>query len=328
MTQRRQFILQAGAIGSALLLPALGRAQSSNFPNKTVRIVVPLAPGGAADITARTIAQAISGPLGQSVIVENRPGAGGVIAGEAVARADDGHTLLLISSGTAVSEALFNKLPFDTLKDFAPVAQLATFNLGLVVAQDSPFKNLNDLLAYARANPGRLNIGTPQLGTTQHLAGELFKSTANLDAQIVPFNGTPALINALRGKQVDVGVDILGPLMGQIKGNSLRTLAVMGEKREPGLPDVPTVRESGGPLASFNATSWNGLAVPAKTPPAQVERLNKAINEALNQPEVRQKLAELTLQAQPSTPKQLGELLASDIKKWAQVIERAKIPKQ
>ncbi|TFY96391.1 Bug family tripartite tricarboxylate transporter substrate binding protein [Ramlibacter rhizophilus] len=328
MTQRRDFLLHAAALGGAILLPVMAGAQGS-FPSKTVRIVVPLAPGGAADLTARTIAQAISGPLGQSVIVENKPGAGGVIAGEYVARAEpDGHTMLLVSSGTAVSEALFKKLPFDTLKDFAPVSELATFNLALVVADNSRFKNLNELLAYARENPGKLNIGTPQLGTTQHLAAELFKSTAGIDAQIVPFNGTPALINALRGQQVDVGLDIVGPLMGQISGKALRPLALLGDKTEAKLPGVPLARETGGPLANFNAASWNGLAVPAKTPQAAIDRLNKAINEALNQPEVKQKLTELTLHPGGSTPQQLGQRLASDIKRWGGVIERANIPKQ
>lgn len=326
--QRREFLQQAAALGGALLLPAAAGAQEA-FPSKTLRIVVPNAPGGAADLTSRTIAQAIAGPLGQSVIVENKPGAGGVVAGETVARAAaDGHTMLLVSSGTAVSEALFNKLPFDTLKDFAPVSELATFNLALVVADNSRFKNLNELLAYARANPGKLNLGTPQLGTTQHLAAELFKSTAGIDAQIVPFGGTPPLINALRGGQVDAGVDIVGPLMGQLTGKSLRALALLGERHEAKLPGVPLAREAGGPLANFNATSWNGLAVPARTPPAAIERLNKAVNEALNQPEVRQRLTELTLHPGGSTPQQLGQRLASDVKRWSEVIERAKIPKQ
>jgi tripartite-type tricarboxylate transporter receptor subunit TctC len=246
-----------------------------------------------------------------------------------VARAEpDGHTILLVSSGTAVSEALFKQLPFDTLKDFAPVGQLATFNLALYVAENSRFKSLADVLEYARANPGKLNVGTPQIGTTQHLAAELFRATGGLDFQVVPFNGTPPVINALRAGQLDVGVDILGPLMGQIKGGAVRAVAIMGDRREPGLPDVPTVRESGGPLANFNAKSWNGLAVPAKTPPDVIARLNSVVNAALQQAEVRNKLADLTLNAQGSTPEQLGQVLAADIKKWAQVIERAKIPKQ
>lgn len=328
MNSRRDLLLHGAALGAAAMLPAAALAQQG-FPRRALRIVVPNAPGGAADITARTIAQAISGPLGQAVVIENRVGAGGIVAGEMVARAEpDGHTLLLISSGTAVSEALFKQLPFDTLKDFAPVAQLATFNLTLYAAENSRFKTLAEVLAFARANPGKLNVGTPQVGTTQNLAAEYFKASAGIDFQVVPFNGTPPVINALRGGQVDLGVDILGPLMGQVKGQVLRPIAMMGDRREPGLPDVPTVREAGGTLASFNATSWNGLAVPAKTPPEVIARLSSVINAALQQPEVRNKLADLTLNAQGSTPEQLEQRLAADVRRWAEVIERAKIPKQ
>lgn len=328
MNTKRDFLLQSAAFAGSAFLPLALYAQET-FPRKPLRIVVPNAPGGAADITARTIAQAISGPLGQPVIVDNKPSAGGIGAGEQVARADpDGHTLLLVSSGTAVSASLFNQLPFDTVKDFAPVAQLATFNLALYVAENSRFKTLADLLAFAKANPGKLNVGTPQVGTTQNLAAELFKASAGIDFQVVPFNGTPPVINALRGGQIDAGVDILGPLMGQINGKAIRALALMGDQHEARLPGVPTVRETGGTLANFNATSWNGLAVPAKTPAPVIARLNAVINDALRLPDVHQKLAELTLNAQGGTPEQLAQRLASDTRKWAEVIERAKIPKQ
>jgi tripartite-type tricarboxylate transporter receptor subunit TctC len=324
-TRRHVLAFGAAAIGAPLALPSF--AQS--FPSKPIRIFVPNAPGGAADITARTVGQAMSAALGQPVVVENRPGAGGVVAGEAVARAEpDGHTLLLVSSGTAVSASLFKSLPFDTLKDFAPVSMLATFNLVLVAKEDGRFRTLNDVLAYARANPGKLNIGSPQVGTTQNLAAELFKATAGIDAQVVPFNGTPPVITAIRAGEIDVGVDILGPLRGQITQKALRAVALLGDKPEAGLPGVPLVREAGGPLAQFNASSWNGLSVPAKTPQAAIDRLNKEVNAALAKPDVAKKLEELSLHAQGSTPAQLGEHLAGDIRKWAQVIERAKIPKQ
>ena len=299
------------------------------FPSKPIKIVVPNAAGGAADITARTIAQKISGPLGQSVIIDNKPSAGGILAAELVARAEpDGHTLLLVSSGTAVSAALFESLPFDTLKDFAPVSQLATFDLAIVVAEGGRFKTLTGLLAYARANPGKLNVGTPQIGTTQHLSAELFKSAAGLDFQIVPFNGTPPVITALRGGQLDAAIDILGPLMPQITSHSLRTLAVMGPQRAPQLPDVPTVAESGPPLGNFNVSSWNGLAVPARTPPPVIARLNREIQAVLAQPEVQKRFLDLNLVAKGGTPQQLEERLTSDIRRWSDVIARAKIAKQ
>lgn len=313
------------ALGAAVALPA--RAQS--FPTKPLRIVVPNAAGGAADLTARTVAQRLSQSLGQNVVIDNRPGAGGVVAGELVARAEpDGHTMLLVSSGTAVSAALFKSLPFDTLADFAPVSMLATFDLVLAVTEGGRFKSLAELLAWARANPGKLNIGTPQVGTTQNLAAELLKISAGIDGQVVPFNGTPPVITALRGGEIDCAVDILGPLMGQIASRSLRPLAVLGARRAPQLPDVPAARESGGALANFNVSSWNGLAVPARTPPPAIDRLNREINQALAQPEVSKRLAELNLVAQGSTPQQLGEQLAGEVKRWGDVIARARIPRQ
>src|SRR6185369_10880975 len=207
-------------------------AWSQPFPSRPLKIVVPNAAGGAADLTARTVAQKIAGPLGASVIIENKPSAGGIVAGELVARAEpDGHTMLLISSGTAVSAALFKALPFDTLKDFAPVSMLATFDLAVVAKEGGRVQSLGELLAYARSNPGKLNLGTPQVGTTQNLAAELFKSTAGIDVQVVPFNGTPPVITALRGGELDAAIDILGPLMPQIAAHALLPLAVLGAQR-------------------------------------------------------------------------------------------------
>ncbi len=321
----RRECMAAGA--AAVLLP--WRAHAQAFPNKPLKIVVPNAAGGAADITARTVGQKLADALGQPVVIDNRPSAGGVVAGEAVARAPaDGHTLLLVSSGTAVSAALFKSLPFDTVKDFAPVSLLATFDLGIVVAQDSRFKTLAELVAYGRANPGKLNIGTPQIGTTQNLAAELFKSTAGIEAQIVPFNGTPPVITAVRGGQLDAMVDILGPLMTQINGRALRPLAVLGARRAQQLPDVPAAREAGGSLAAFDVGSWNGLAVPAGTPADAVARLSREVNAALSLPDVKAKLLELNLVAQGSTPEQLAQHLQADIRRWGGVIEKAKIPRQ
>ena len=316
-------------LGLAFSMLAAQLAVAQTYPTKPIRFVVPNAAGGAADITARTVGQVVSQTIGQAVIIENKPSAGGIVAGEQVARSEpDGHTVLLISSGTAVSASLFKALPFDTVKDFAPVSTLATFDLGLVVSETGRFKTLAELLAYGKANPGKLNIGTPQIGTTQNLAAELFKTSAGLDVQVVPFNGTPAVITALRGGQLDALVDILGPLMGQINSKAIRAVAVLGAKRAAHLPDVPAVRETGGSLASFNVTSWNGLAVPAKTPKDVIARLNREVNAALNQPDVKKRLAELNLDAHGGTPEQAAEFLASDIKRWAAVIARAKIEKQ
>jgi len=320
---RRHLLAAAPALFSPPLWAQTG------FPSKPIKIVVPNAAGGAADITARTIGQKLAEALGQAVVIDNRASAGGIVAGELVAKAEpDGHTMLLISSGTAVSASLFKTLPFDTLKDFAPVSKLASFDLVLCVAEGGRFKTLADLLDYARANPGKLNIGSPQVGTTQNLAAELLVSSAGLQAQIVPFNGTPPVITALRGGNLDAMVEILGPVMGQIKSGALRPLAVLSDRRGAALPDVPAVREVGGSLAQFQASSWNGLAVPAKTPREVVLRLNKELQAILAMPDVKARLSDLSLYAQGSTPEQVGEILQADIKRWADVIARAKIEKK
>jgi tripartite-type tricarboxylate transporter receptor subunit TctC len=223
---------------------------------------------------------------------------------------------------------LFKALPFDTIKDFTPVTKLASFDLVLAVSETGRFKTIADLLSFARANPGKLNVGTPQIGTTQNLAAELFASTAGLSIQIVPFNGTPPVINALRGGEIDAMVDILGPLMPQVQSKALRPLALMGDKRFPGLPEVPVLRETGGALGNFNVASWNGLAVPAKTPREVVLKLNREIQIILNAPDVKKRLSDLNVMAQGSTPEGAADILNGDIRRWAEVIARAKIEKQ
>jgi tripartite-type tricarboxylate transporter receptor subunit TctC len=326
MVSRRHVLLNSLSLAAAISLPVAALAQPV-FPSKPIRLVVPNAAGGAADLTARTVGQKLSETLGQPVVIDNRPGAGGVVAGEMVAKAaPDGHTLLLISSGTAVSASLFKALPFDTVKDFIPVAPLASFDLVIVGPEGGRFRTLTELVAFAKANPGKLNIGTPNIGTTQHLAAELFKSAAGIDVQIVPFNGTPAVINALRGGQIDAGLDILGPLLAQIRSKALIPLAVTGDKRSRVLPEVPTAKEAG--VAGFVAASWNGLAVPAGTPKDVVARLNKEVVAALNDPAVRKRLEDLNLDPHPGTPEQAEALLNNDIKRWGEVIVRAKIPRQ
>ena len=317
-------------IGSAIALASFGLTapvMAQAFPGKPLRIVVPFAAGGAGDLTARIVAAELALSLGQPVTIENRPGAGGVVAAETVARAEpDGHTMFLMSNGTAVTASLFKSLPYDTLKDLAPVSTLGTFDLAVLVPAESPFKTLGDLVAFAKANPNKLNIGSINIGSTQNLAAELFKSSADIDAQVVPFKATPELIGALRGKQVDVGVEILGPALTQIKSGAFRALAVTGKKRSTVLPDVPTAVEAG--VQGFQASSWNALAVPGKTPRPVIDRLNKDIVAALAKPEVRQKLAALNIDADQSTPDEAAQLLASDIKRWGAVIEKAGIQKQ
>ena len=323
----RRAILAASLATAALGLVAAPAQAQANFPSKGLRIVVPFGPGGVGDLTARIVAEKLTSQMGQPVVIDNRPGAGGVVAAESVARSDpDGYTMFLMSNGTAVTASLFNKLPFDTVKDFTPVSTLGYFDIAVVVPANSPHKTLGELVAFAKANPGKINIGSINIGSTQHLAAELFKSTAGIDAQIIPYNGSPALIGAIRGQQVDVAVEILAPVLTQIQGGALRALAVTGEKRSIVLPDVPTAVEAG--VKDYVASSWNALAVPSKTPRAVVDRLQKEIATAVADPGVREKLRGLNIDARSSTPEQNATLLASDIRRWSGVIERAKIQKQ
>jgi len=315
---------------SALVLAAVSLAMGANAQpssTKPIRLVVPFGPGGVADLTARVVAQKMSESMGQSIIVDNKPGAGGVVAADTVAKAPpDGLTVLLMSNGNAVSVGLFKRLPFDTVKDFAPVSTIGYFDLAVVTAANSKFKTMQELLAYAKAHPGSVNIGTINVGSTQHLAAELLRRSSGIDAQVIPFNGSPAMITALRGGQIDAGVEILAPILGQISGKSLHPIAVMGTKRSFALPDTPTVAESGAP--KFNVASWNAFAVPAKTPQAIVERLNKEVNAALAAPEVKERLRQIGVEAQGSTPQQQAELLKNEIQRWSEVIRLAGIPKQ
>ena len=300
----------------------------SKWPAKPVRIVVPFGAGGVADLTARAVGDQLGKQLGQAVIIDNKPGAGGITAGTSVLQAPaDGYTLFLMSNGTAVSEGLFNKLPFHSRTDFAPISLLGTFDIAVVVPENSRFKSLDDLLAEAKAKPGKLNIATIAVGSTQNLAAELFKTTSGINVQIVPFNGTPQVVTALRGGQVDAAVEIVAPIRSQIDAKALRPLATFGEKRATGLADVPTANEVGGALKGLYIASWNALAAPAKVPKDVIDRMNHECVVALANPEVKKKLADLSVDAKSSTPQQLGALLDSEIKRWSGVIEHAKIPK-
>jgi tripartite-type tricarboxylate transporter receptor subunit TctC len=299
---------------------------AQTYPTKPIRLLVPFGPGGVGDITSRAVMQKMSEAMNQQIIIDNRPSAGGIVATETVAKSEpDGYTLYLMNNTNAVSGAMFKKLPYDTVKDFAMVSTIGAFSLAVLVSPESPVKTVKELIAQANANPGKFNIGTINIGTTQYLAGELLKSMANLDAATVPFNNTAGVLTALRGGSVQVAVEFLPPVLGQIRANSLRAIAVTSLKRFALLPNVPTLAESG--LPGYDVNSWNGIAVAAKTPKAIVDRLNKEIHAAVNSPQIKTRFGELGVEQNLSTPDGMRKLLIDEIAKWNALIDKAKIPR-
>ena len=323
--RRRALRALLGAATGALVGPrAFAQA---DYPGRPVALMVPFAAGGIADLSARVVARAMSRTLGQRIVVENRPGAGGIVATSAVVNAPpDGHTVLLLSNANAISASLFRRLPYDVTRDLAPVGTLGFFDLALCVNARTGFRALPDLLSYARANPGKLTIGTIAIGSTQHLAAELFRTRAGIDAVIVPYQGTPAVLAALRSGEIDLAFEILGPTLPQIAGGALRPLAVSAARRNRVLPTTPTVQEAG--VADYDVASWNALAVPAGTPPAVIERLGAAMREALATPTVAQRLLEMGVRPPAGTPAGLEALLATEIRRWREVIVAARIEPQ
>lgn len=307
------------------LVPALAMAQA--YPTRPIRIVLPFGPGGVADITTRTIAPKLSEALGQNVVVENMPGAGGIRASETVAHAaPDGYTILLLTNGNAVSKALFKSLPYDPLTDFAMISTVGTFSMVIVTGESSKYKTLQDLIAAAKANPGKLNVGTITPGGTQHLAGELFLSMAGIKAAVVPHKTTGEVVIGVRQGTLDAGVDFIAPLLSPIKGGQLRALAVTAGKRQPQLPDVPTAIEAG--VQGYDVASWNALAAPAKTPQPILDKLHDAVVRALADDAVKKRFAGLGVEPRPSSPQELKAFYASEAERWTKVVERAGIPKQ
>jgi tripartite-type tricarboxylate transporter receptor subunit TctC len=312
-------------LGLALLLPALAHAQA--YPTRPIRLVVPFGAGGVADITTRSLAPKLAEGLGQQVIVENKPSAGGIVAAEQVARAEpDGYTLLLITNGAATATAMYKSLPYDPVNDFAMISTVGFFGLAIVTDPASPVKTVRDVIAMAKASPGKYNIGSISVGSTQYLAAALFRSSAGVDMQLIPYKATPEVFIGLKSQDLQIAFEILAPLMANIRAGNLRAVAVTGAKRYPGLPDVPTVTESGVP--GYEVASWNGLAAPAKTPRAVIERLNQEAVKALASPEVQKRFADVGVEPRSSSAAELRELFISESRRWSQVVEAAKIPKQ
>lgn len=319
MLNRKSFLA-----GVLLAAAALGAGAQERWPTKPVTLIVPFAPGGIADVTARAVAEAMGRTLGQTVVVDNRPSAGSIVASQAVASArPDGHTLLLMSNGNAVSVGLFKKLPYDTVKDLQPISTLGFFDLGIVVPAASPYKTLADLLKQAKAQPGQIKTGTIAVGSTQHLSAKLFETVAGVELLTVPYKGSPAVLMALRSGEIDVAMEIVGPMLSQLKAGDIRALAVTSAQRNSALPDVPTVQQAG--LKDYDVSSWNAIAAPAGTPQPVIDILQRATAAAVADAGVRGRLEALGMRLQSSTPAQARELLAKDIQRWGAVIKAAGI---
>ena len=317
----------AWAAVALLALVAAPALAEPGYPTRPVRILVPYGPGGVADTTTRILAQKLSERLGQQFVIENRPGAGGIVASKAGATAaPDGYTLTLTGNGTAISKSLFKSLPYDVLKDFTPISVLAWLDLLFATKADGPLKTVADIIAAAKKNPGKLNFGTIAPGSTQHLSAVLFKLTADIQVTQVTFRTTPDLVTALLRGDVDVGVDYLAGLGAALNDKQLQAVASTGEKRSPSTPKVPTVNESG--LPGFIVTSWNAVSAPAGTPDDIVRLLNREINAALKLPDVQQKALQFGLDARGTTPEEMRARMVADIAKWAAVIEKAGLERQ
>jgi len=306
---------------ACLLTAATFAAQAQGYPNKSIRLIVPWPPTGTVDILGRTLGQKLSENMAQSVVVENRAGANGIIGSEAAAKAPpDGYTLLVENfTGHAINATLQPKMPYDSLRDFAHISLLAWVPDAIVSLPTLPAKNVQELIALARAQPGKLTYASFGIGSSAHMAGELFKIMAGVDLVHVPYKGGgPAIADLLAG-QVSIYIPVLPSVVPHVKAGRLHLLAVTGAQRSSAMPDVPTVAESG--LPGFEASNWYGIMAPAGTPPEIVNRVNAETARALQDPDVRKKLAALGFEIKTSTPQEFYGLLKSETEKWARVIK-------
>ena len=298
-------------------------AQAQDYPNKPIRIIVPYPAGGSADLLPRIFAEKLSAKWGQPVLVENRPGAGGNIGAEFVYKAEpDGYTLFATAPGPlVVNQNLFRKLAFDPAQ-FVPVSVMAAIPNVLLVNPRVPAKSVDELIAYARANPGKLNYGSQGNGTTSHLTAELFKSTAGVSITHVPYKGSAPAMAALLGGEIDLMFDNLGLTLPHVKSGRLRPLAVASEKRVASLPDVPAMSEI---LPGFTSVAWFGIVAPPKTPAPIAEKLSAAVAEAIRQPDVAKRLAALSAEPVGDTPAEMAAFMRLDGERWRSVIEAAQV---
>jgi tripartite-type tricarboxylate transporter receptor subunit TctC len=316
----------AAVLAAALsLIPTCLHAQ--DWPNRPIRIIVGFGAGGGTDIAARIVAEPLSKALGQPVVVENRVGAGGTAAAEQVARsAKDGYTALMMSNAHAISPAMYKSLRYDSVNDFQMVSMVGTAGLMLVTAPDFPAKDAKGVIARAKANPDKLNFGSPGVGTTQHFAVEFMKQMAGLDIQHVPYKSTPATLTGLIAGEVQMVIELIQTVQGHVQAGKMQAIGVTSPQRFPTVPDVPTLAETG--LPGYDVTSWYGLAFPAGTPAPIVEKTNKAMRELLATDSVKTQIAKVGALVKSSTPEELRVHIASEIDRWKAVREKAGIQQQ
>ena len=314
---------------AAIFLAALPRSAlaQNDYPNRPISLIVPYAAGGVADVAMRMLGDKLSTQLGQQFVIEKRPGAGGIVAAQTAASAPgDGYTLLMTGNDTAIAAALFKSLPYNVLTDFASISTAAFFDLLVMTRAGSPLHSVKDVIAAARANPGKLNIGTINPGSTQNLAAELFISTAEIKAAIVPFRTSPDMAGALLRGDIDVAFEFYAAVHGLLADNKLVVLASAGPSRTDYLPQVPTVIEGG--LKDYEVTSWNGLSAPAATPARIIATLNKAVKEVIPSSDIQTRSTQMGMAMRWSTPEEMTARMKADMSKWSAVIEKAGIAKR
>ena len=327
MVRTLTLIVVATIVASGWHVPASAQQATSTgsgqaYPSRPIRIISPFPPGGGNDILCRAVAQKLTENLKQQVLVENRPGANGIIGTEAAARsAPDGYTIILIASGHAVNASLYRKLPYDPIKDFAPITLVGSGPLVLAVHPSLPTKNVKELVALAKARPGQLTYVSAGVGASGHLAGALFETMTGTTMVHVPYRGMAIAVSDLISGQVSMTFGTSLSVVPHVRSGRLRAMATTGAQRSPALPDLPTVAESG--IAGYEASLWYGFVGPARLPPEIVRRLNSEIVAVLGLSEVRERLASQGVDVQSTTPEEFSRLLASDLERWAGVVQRA-----
>jgi tripartite-type tricarboxylate transporter receptor subunit TctC len=300
-------------------------AAAQDYPTQTIRIISSFGAGGGSDIIARILAQRMQEKLGQNVIVENRPGAGGILGNELVANAPkDGYTLGVQTAGQIIASVITKNMRYDAVGAFDWIGQIATAGLFIVVRPDSPYKDIKSLVAAAKAHPGKIVFGSPGFAATQHLAGELFKQSAGIELLHVPYRTSPEVLAALLSKNVDVVVDTITALLGQVESGQVIALGVTGKDRFPTTPNIPPVIESG-VVPGYDVNTWYGLYGPKGMPPAVIAKLNATLNEMLTEPVIRERLGKIGAMVKGSTPAEFAQLMAAEHAKWSKVREAAGI---